>query len=221
MAEKDYYLVLGIARSESPTGVRSAFRDLVRRHHPDRAGPGSAPRFREIVEAYRVLSDPDRRREYDMRSYVPEPVRMPPVGREAPHGAFHPIDVFETRDSIRSSADALFDRLLRNFAAAAAPKAERLEPLLCDVALTAAEATVGGVLPIQIPISAACRSCHGAGSVAGFSCRVCDAAGSIATQVVVPLRIPPRVQPGTIIEASLDRWGIRNLWLRARIGVVG
>ncbi len=156
-----------------------------------------------------------------MRSYVPEPVRMPPVGREAPHGAFHPLDVFETRDSIRSSADALFDRLLRNFAAAAAPKAERLEPLLCDVALTAAEATVGGVLPIQIPISAACRSCHGAGSVAGFSCRVCDAAGSIATQVVVTLRMPPRVQPGTIIEASLDRWGIRNLWLRARIGVVG
>src|SRR5512134_1910345 len=65
MASKDHYFILGISKTESPGGVRSAFRDLARPHHPDHAGPGGAARFREVVEAYRVLADPERRREYD------------------------------------------------------------------------------------------------------------------------------------------------------------
>jgi molecular chaperone DnaJ len=65
VAAKNYYRILGIPRSEPAEGVRAAFRALAKRYHPDRAGSGSAERFREIHEAYAVLSDPRRRGQYD------------------------------------------------------------------------------------------------------------------------------------------------------------
>jgi DnaJ-class molecular chaperone len=75
MARKDYYLLLGISRGESSSGIRKAFRDLARRHHPDHAGPAGTPMFRDVVEAYRVLSDPQRRREYDAELGIPIRIR--------------------------------------------------------------------------------------------------------------------------------------------------
>jgi curved DNA-binding protein CbpA len=61
----NYYLVLGIARDADPDTIRSAFRSLVRRYHPDAGEGSSAQKFREIVEAYETLADPVRRQRYD------------------------------------------------------------------------------------------------------------------------------------------------------------
>ena len=220
MAGKDYYLVLGISRGESPGGIRKAFHDLALRHHPDRAGPRGTPMFREVVEAYRVLSDPRRRREHDAelaesdlspararRVYVRRPVRHPPAGLFGEPGSIHP------------GAEELFERILRNFASVGIGKGEHVEPLLCDVAVTREEALRGGVLPIRIPATEPCPSCHGTGRVALFPCIRCDASGRAAMEITVPLEIPPGLRSGTILEASLDRWGIRNLWLRARVRI--
>lgn len=63
--KRDYYVVLGIPRSESASGIRAAFRDLALRYHPDRAGSAGTPFFRQIIEAYKVLSDPASRASYD------------------------------------------------------------------------------------------------------------------------------------------------------------
>jgi curved DNA-binding protein CbpA len=61
----NYYVLLGVSRSAHVDTIRSAFRGLVRRYHPD-AGEGSSPqKLREIVEAYETLNDPARRRRYD------------------------------------------------------------------------------------------------------------------------------------------------------------
>lgn len=62
---KDYYVVLGVPPGEDSERVREAFRELAKEHHPDQAGPENAPRFREILEAYEVLSDPERREVYN------------------------------------------------------------------------------------------------------------------------------------------------------------
>jgi curved DNA-binding protein len=66
-AYKDYYQVLGIARDASEKDVRRAFRSLAAKHHPDRNrdDPGAEERFKEINEAYTVLSDPEKRKVYD------------------------------------------------------------------------------------------------------------------------------------------------------------
>jgi DnaJ-class molecular chaperone len=65
MAIKDYYLILGVSRDESPEGIRAAFRQLAKRYHPDRAGAESTAEFQQIVEAYEVLSDPARRAQHN------------------------------------------------------------------------------------------------------------------------------------------------------------
>ncbi|MER7817364.1 DnaJ C-terminal domain-containing protein [Streptomyces sp. NPDC096153] len=63
---RDYYDVLGVGRGASPDEIQAAFRKLARRHHPDvNKEPEAEERFREINEAYGVLSDPDTRRRYD------------------------------------------------------------------------------------------------------------------------------------------------------------
>ncbi len=64
MAKQDHYRVLGVARSADSQIIRRAFRRLAKRYHPD-VGTGDVTRFREISEAYQILSDPRRRAEYD------------------------------------------------------------------------------------------------------------------------------------------------------------
>jgi len=67
VTERDYYEVLGVARGASEAEIKRAFRKLAQQHHPDvSADPGADLRFKEINEAYQVLSDPQRRQAYDM-----------------------------------------------------------------------------------------------------------------------------------------------------------
>src|SRR6516162_4135656 len=64
---RDYYEILGVGRGEDQAGLKSAFRKLAMEHHPDRNGgcEDAAARFKEINEAYSVLSDPQKRAAYD------------------------------------------------------------------------------------------------------------------------------------------------------------
>ncbi|HEX7040918.1 MAG TPA: DnaJ C-terminal domain-containing protein [Trueperaceae bacterium] len=86
MAEyKDYYAVLGVDRNSSQDDIRRAFRRLAAKHHPDRNpdDPGAEERFKEINEAYAVLSDPEKRRLYDAygrTGSVPDFARAAPFG---------------------------------------------------------------------------------------------------------------------------------------------
>ena len=69
MADKrDYYDVLGIAKNSSDSEIKAAFRSLARQNHPDKNpdDPDAETRFKEIQEAYAILSNPDERRKYDM-----------------------------------------------------------------------------------------------------------------------------------------------------------
>src|SRR5262244_4594957 len=62
---KDYYGILGVDRKADAKTIKSAYRRLARKHHPDVAKGKDAERFKEIAEAYEVLSDPEKRRRYD------------------------------------------------------------------------------------------------------------------------------------------------------------
>ena len=228
MATRNYYVVLGVPRGESKAGIRAAFRDLVKRHHPDRAGVEDAKRFREVVEAYRTLADPEIRKAYDeelSRREEGGPVRIR-RGRPVAGGwaepeplVSEPLDVFGAPEEVRPSFEALFERMLRNFTGRGVPKAERAESLTCQVLLTPEEAARGGVLPIRFPVFEPCASCGGSGHTMLFPCLDCGASGIVEMPATVRVRIPPGVAPGSRFTAPLARIGIRNLVLEVLVRV--
>jgi curved DNA-binding protein CbpA len=70
MERKDYYTVLGVTPAEGLHAIRRAYRNLAKQYHPDYAGQEGQTQFQEIQEAYEVLSDPRKRKEYDARRPV-------------------------------------------------------------------------------------------------------------------------------------------------------
>lgn len=228
MATRNYYVVLGVPRGESKAGIRAAFRDLVKRHHPDRTGVEDANRFREVVEAYRVLEDPETRRTYDddlRRQEQGEAVRIR-RGRPVAGGwaepeplVSEPLDVLGAPEEVRPSFDALFERMLRNFTGRGVPKAERPEAITCQVLLTPEEALRGGILPIRFPAFETCATCGGSGHTMLFPCLDCSSSGIVEVPATVRVRIPPGVASGSRLGASLAGIGMRNLLLEVLIRV--
>lgn len=218
MFRKDYYLILGVPRSESSAGIHSAYRDLARRHHPDVAGPSAAGRFREIAEAYEVLSDPARRRRHDTE--LAESERAPSTGilyRPTESIKSHPPSFFDRHESIRPSFDELFERYLRNFTGIGVPKAEREEGLNLEIVLTPEEASRGGVLPVTLPVFCQCPVCQGTGEDWLFTCLECHGQGLIELRQTIRIKIPPGISPPAVFELPLRGLGIHNFYLRVHV----
>ena len=141
---KDYYRILGVPLDAAPELIRSAFRKAVLRLHPDRGNEADPRAFREVSEAYEVLSDPARRARYD-RGRRSHTVRAAAPRADTPEDAAEPL-IAETMpitgepEALRPSFEALLDRIWRNFTGAGVTKAERAEPLDFELVLSREEA---------------------------------------------------------------------------------
>lgn len=226
MIRRDYYLVLGVSRCESEEGIKEAFRRLVKKYHPDIAGPMSRWEFQEIVEAYETLSDHERKRSYDQGlahaegrgSFVPE-THMTGTSRRPRPQVPEPVSPMRDFFSISQSIDAIFDRIFANFTSMAVPGAREPETLSLELILTPEEAMSGGRLPIGVPVLYPCRECRGSGISWPHDCPACSGSGMVEEEEEVVLRIPPQVEPGTVFELPLNGMGIHNYYLRVIIRV--
>lgn len=224
MVRKDYYVILGVSRSEGPAGIREAFRKLAKQHHPDLGG--SEASFQELAQAYEVLSDPEQRRRYDQTLRPvsqPEPLRRPRGRWEYEPEPLVPeaMSVLHDFQTIRPSFEPLFDRMLRNFTGLNVPKGECIEGLNIEAILSPSEAVRGTVAPIGVPVFRRCFVCHGTGEDWLYTCMACGGEGLIEEEATVPVRIPPMTRDGTIIEVPIEGLGFHNFILRLHIRVAG
>jgi molecular chaperone DnaJ len=169
MPTVDYYEVLGVARDASGEDIKRAYRRLARSHHPDVAHDKSDAehRFKTINEAYEVLSDPDKRAQYD---------RFGIVGNGAGTGPGFGFDAGSFGD--------IFDMFFGNVRGAQARRAgpQRGADLRYDLEITLEEAFAGTSKQIEFTHLAQCETCRGSGARPGTlvtPCTRCGGAGSV------------------------------------------
>ena len=240
MELKDYYFILGVPRTATARDILRAFRELAKLYHPDRVGPQGTSSFQDIVEAYEVLSDPERRRHYNhtLSEHVDVTPSAPSVGSARPQPdplipeersyRLHrqpeplipePMSILYDFGTINPSFEALRDRLLRNFTERGVPKAERVETLTAEIRLSPYEALQGVIVPVGIPVFVRCAACGGPGRGWFSQCLSCRGQGMVETERVVNVRIPSHVRDGAIVEVPLHGLGIHNFSLRLHIRI--
>lgn len=165
---EDLYAALGVSRTASADEIRKAYRKLARVHHPDANpdDPAAEERFKEISHAHDVLSDPEKRREYDDRLRFG--ARMPnggPGGGGGPDmGGFGDFadmfsSIFRTAKGQRSSTRE--------------PTARRGGDVEVEVNLSFDQAMAGAQVPVSVETPVVCSDCGGSGARPGTSPRLC------------------------------------------------
>ncbi|HXG50184.1 MAG TPA: DnaJ domain-containing protein [candidate division Zixibacteria bacterium] len=226
MLRKTYYMVLGVTPTESRRGIRRAFKELARRYHPDCAGASCLSVFQEIVEAYKVLSDAERRRHYEQglsHSGAGAGALSMPVlaGGATEADSLVPELFLPVRAEIdRARFDAAFARIAALLAGGRAPSRERCQALDVQVMLAPEDAVKGGTALISVPGCSPCRKCGGTGREGLFPCRACDGEGLLEEEETVEIRIPPMVGDATVIEAPSRTLGVHGFYLRVQVRVV-
>ena len=199
MASRNYYVVLGVASTESGEGIRTAYRALAKQLHPDHIGPGDAAPFRELTEAYDVLRDPLRRSQYDESLRAQRRERRISMRRDLAEAS--------------PSEEAMFSRFARNFNGVGVPKSERVEELGVEVAISQEEAERGTCVHLEVPIFGRCGACRGRG------CTACGGQGITEGERPVTIDVPPMTGRGTTFVMPLTGLGIHNFYLRVRVRV--
>jgi molecular chaperone DnaJ len=168
MAKRDYYEVLGVARTAKDTEIKAAFRKLAMQHHPDR-NPGDKDcehRFKELNEAYDVLKDGDKRAAYDRFGHAAFEQGM--GAGAAGFGA----------DFASTFAD-IFDDFFGMSGARRGSRGgrERGADLRYNMEITLEDAFQGKAAQINIPIPVTCEACSGTGAKSGTKPKICASCG--------------------------------------------
>jgi molecular chaperone DnaJ len=179
---RDYYQVLGVAENASADEVKKAYRRLAKEFHPDanRNDPQASERFKEVGEAYAVLSDAERRKQYDqMRRMGPftgfgggGPGARPGAGAGGVHGGVR--FTFDDLGEVGGLGDlfsSIFDLGRRKRPRGAAPARGRDVEYVVEIAFELAAR--GGRLPIAVPVTDECAACGGSGNAPGTKPRAC------------------------------------------------
>ena len=173
MPKKDYYDVLGVDRNASQDDIKTAFRKLARKYHPDmnRDDPSAEEKFKGINEAYEVLSDPDKRSQYDRFGHAAQGSAWGPGGSEtSDFGGFGPFGPFD------SILDVFFGEGFGG-SRAARTGPERGRDIRFDLEMTLEEAAAGLEREIEIRRLETCDACNGTGAKPGTSPRTCPVCG--------------------------------------------
>lgn len=194
MASSNLYEVLGVAKNADQDEIKKAYRKLVREVHPDR-NPGNEERFKEVQNAYDVLSDPEKRKQYDrFGSANGRGPGFTPGGTTFDFGEFDLGDIF----------GGLFGG--GRGRSAQPQRGRRGNDVEVEVRVSFEDALQGVQTTVPVQLELACHTCHGTGAAPGTApvkCPQCDGSGVVATsQGLFALQQPcPRCHGmGSIVE---------------------
>ena len=178
MAQRDYYEILGVERTIDAPGLKSAYRKLAMVHHPDRNGGSeeSLAQFKEISEAYTVLSDDQKRAAYDRFGHAGVNGGAgggDPFGRGGGGQGFHDInDIFS-----QVFGDAFGDAMGGRGGGRQQGGPRRGSDLRYDLEITLEQAYKGAEVEIAVPTTMTCEVCAGSGAKAGTKPAICSTCG--------------------------------------------
>jgi molecular chaperone DnaJ len=160
---KDPYRTLNVDKKATAEEIKKAYRKLARKYHPDRNpdDPGAEDRFKEVQEAYSILSDPETRKRYDSGGGI--------FGGGF-GGGFDPGSVREGFGGVGDILSDLFGGARRG---GAPPRPERGRDLETDVHISFEQAMEGAQVPVAVPVAAPCSTCRGTGAKPGTTPAVC------------------------------------------------
>ena len=171
-AKKDYYELLGVSRNASEEEIKKAYRKLALQYHPDR-NPGdkqSEENFKEVSEAYQILSDAEKRAKYDQFG----------------HAAFGDGSPFPGGFDFTAGFEDVFGDIFGEFFGGGARRGRgRGDDLRYNLTLKFEEAVSGTEKKIKIPRHGPCETCHGSGAKAGTApqtCPTCRGRGQVSFQ---------------------------------------
>lgn len=176
---RDYYEVLGVERGATPDEIKKAYRQLALKYHPDK-NPGdkqAEEQFKEVAEAYEVLSDPEKRARYDRFGRAPQGM---------PGGGFEDMRGFDLADALRAfmrdfGGPGGFGDLFED-AGPRRPRERRGNSLELRLPLSLEEIATGTEKRVKVRHMRTCKTCKGTGAKEGTSrvtCPRCQGSGQI------------------------------------------
>jgi DnaJ-class molecular chaperone len=208
---KDYYAILGVPKSAAEKDIKSAYRKLARKWHPD-ANPNNAKeaeeKFKELSEAYEVLGDPEKRKKYDV---------LGPNWQQAAHQAEQQRRYRTTVNGeefefdlggdggpsgFSDFFDTFFSGIGRRQTAQGPGIARRGQDLETSIDLDLRDVYSGGKKTVSLQIDDICPRCHGTGTVSGRLCPVCHGTGRVLASKRFEVAIPKGIGEGQRIRLA-------------------
>lgn len=202
---QDYYKILGIDRDASEKEIKAAYRQLARKWHPDlhpeESKEEAEEQFKQISEAYEVLSDPEKRTKYDHlgSSWRAGQEWQAPPDMDGVHFYTHFEPGGESWSGFSDFFESLFGRgqSRSTFYQPGPAKGRDIES---ELELTLEEAYQGGSKRIQIASQKPCPDCQGTGLSAPAICRRCSGMGQIPASKTLEVNIPAGINDGSTIR---------------------
>lgn len=180
MNKKDYYEVLGVSKNASGDEIKSAFRKLAKKYHPDVSKePDAEAKFKEAQEAYSILSDENKRRQYDQFGHAAF------QGGGAGTGGFGGFGGFDFGGA--SGYDDIFENIFSGFGfgnarSSSSSRSRRGNDTLIRIKVDFIEAVYGCKKDIDITTMDKCNECNGKGGFDEETCDKCHGSGTITTE---------------------------------------
>jgi molecular chaperone DnaJ len=203
MPAKDFYQVLGVPKNASEKDIKQAYRKLARKLHPD-VNPGdksAEPRFKEINQAYEVLSDPEKRKKYDQFGenwqHAEQFARAGGQQQQTYWDFGKKGAQFDSGDMGGAEGfGTIFDSILHDFGGRASRRPRRGQDFEQPVEVTLEEAYRGATRMLEMQAEEPCPTCRGKG------CQTCGGAGAVIRPRRLEVKIPPGVKDGSRVRIA-------------------